>query len=204
MLAVTWFILFAGLGVWFGRTQNAVDVFSIDTSAMIQVVSIFLALTLAAIFLMRSFKSTNFSGSLLFMFIYAVIGVAFSPLSEIVTLSAFKAFSLIVAVLIAVCALSILRKTQTPNLLLDVTYFYFTFILLTTVIGGMFFPEYTHRANKGVLGFMLVGWPHLNSNSLSFVAAVVMIVGLRRFFEPDYRKHRFLFFGLFQLYKFVQ
>ena len=117
---------------------------------------------------------------LFLLFLFGVTGFITAPISEVPMLSAFKAASVIVAVLLAVMAIKPLSEVKSPALLYDATFIYFAVISFLAVVGGVLIPEITHRPNKGVFGYMLEGWPSLNSNSLSYVSAVVLVISLRR------------------------
>ncbi len=194
--AAVWLIMLVGLGQWFGRTSSAVGVTSIDRSAYLQIASIAIAAFTILLVYHKSFRINNFRAPLLFLFIYGLAGLLTSPVSEVPALSAFKAMSVVVSVLLAVMTIKPLERTKLPGIVYDTTYIYFSILSLLAIAGSILIPEVTHRQNNGVFGFMLEGWPPLNSNSLSYISAVVFVISFRRMFCEIYFRRRVLYFGL--------
>lgn len=193
---VAWFIMLIGLGQWFSRSSSVSGLSSVDTTAYLQIASILISAFIMLLVYRRSLRINNFRLPLLSLFIFGLAGFLTSPVSDVPTLSAFKAMSLIVAVLLAVMAVKPLQDAKTPRLLSDTIFVYFVFIAFLAVLGSVLMPEITHRFNKGVFGFMLEGWPSLNSNSLSYVAAVVFVISFRRMFCSQGLQRRYLYFGI--------
>lgn len=195
-LVYIWLILLFGLAQWFGRSADNTTVTSIDSSAMSQVASIVLAVLVLLVYWGKYYKSSNMSLPFSAFLIFGVLGILTVPISDIPILSLFKASSFVVSVLIAIIAIEVLKKVKRPELLFDIVYIYFVFIALLALIGGVFLPDLTHRSAGGAFGFILKGWPALNSNSLSYVAAVVFVVSLRRVFIKQAFNRQFLYIGV--------
>jgi O-antigen ligase len=194
--ATVWLVMLAGLATWFGRSERTTDVTSLDTSAIMQVGSIVIAglsmLHLAG----RSFDSRNLHLPFVLLLIFAVVGLLTAPLAAYPALAMFKAASVVVAVVLAVMAIKPLIVARDPGLLFNVVYIYFAFIAFLAVVGGLLEPEVARQANKGVFGFMLKGWPSLNSNTLSYVTGVVFVISLRRVFSVERFRQRLLYIGV--------
>lgn len=188
-----WLIMLLGLGQWFGRASTVAGVTSVDTSATVQIASIGVAGVILLFVAGKSYRSQNFRSPFFLLFIFGLLGVLTSPISDVPALSAFKAASVVVAVLLAVMAIKPLQDEKLPGLVFNVVYIYFVLIAFLAVLGGVVAPEITHRPNNGVFGFMLEGWPSLNSNSLSYVAAVVFVISLRRIFIKQLFRRRILY-----------
>ena len=196
-MAFSWLVLYAGLGLWFGRLDNPATLSHLDTSAIIQITSVIFALFTISIKLLNGIGLNNFRGPFLLIGLYAIWGVLTSPLSPVPALSAFKAGSLFIVVLIAIVAITIAGRKDAGRIFLNTAYLYLGTLVLLSLIGGILFPEITHRPNKGLFKMMLVGWPALNSNSLSFVAATISLVGFRRFFDSRLLSNKLFYFGAF-------
>ena len=194
-LVFVWLILLFGLAQWFGRTDDNTSVTSIDSSAMAQVASIMIAGLVLLVYWGKYYKSSNVYMPFLALLMFGVLGVLTSPISDVPVLSVFKASSVVVSVLVAIIAIEALIKARRPEFLFNIVYIYFTFIALLSLIGGVFLPELTHRSAGGAFGFILKGWPALNSNSLSYVAAVVFVISLRRIFIKQMLNRRLLYIG---------
>lgn len=191
----TWLVLLAGLTQWIGRSSLVSGIASIDASAYLQIASTMIAAFVILLVYRKSYRSYNFKLPLLLLFLYGASGFITAPLSDVATISAFKAAAVMLAVLVAVLSIKSLADINKPGLLYEPTYIYFTVISFLAVVGGVFFPEITHRPNKGVFGYMLEGWPALNSNSLSYVSAVVLVISLNRFFKKQLLRRRILYLG---------
>jgi len=196
MMAFTWLVLYFGMGLWFGRLGKPTTLAEVDQSAVVQILSIAFAFLVAMFGFMKGYGLSNLKGPLLLLFVYALLGVLTAPLSPVPTLSAFKAGSLVVVALVAAVAVDVMGKVDAKRVLLNSAYLYLGLLTFLAVLGGILFPEITHRPNKGIFGMMLVGWPALNSNSLSFISATISIVGLRRFFEPSPLTCRVFYLGV--------
>lgn len=193
-----WLIMLFGLGSW-GRAysdKGVTTVTDVDSSALIQVVSIAIAGMTMLLMARRSFDSRNFHAPFVLLLIFALVGVLSAPISAFAALSLFKASSVVVAVLLAVMAVHPLTKTQNPNLLFNTVYIYFALISFLAMIGGVLHPHATRMVSTGVFGFMLKGWPALNPNSLSYVGAVVLVVSLHRIFAERHFRRRLLYVGV--------
>ena len=192
---LVWLIMAAGLAQWFGRTEKVAALTSVDSSAAAQIASIGLSSIVMLFLFQRTFSTHNLKYPFVLLLAYAVLGVVTAPLSLFPPLYIFKATSLIIAVSAAVMAVKSVGKVKDPTLLFNVIYVYFVLISFLAILGGVIYPEITHRPNKGVFGFMLVGWPALNSNSLSYVTAVVFVVSLHRTFSVHNLRLRLLYGG---------
>lgn len=197
IITFAWLALFVGLGLWFGRQERPTTLASVDTSALFQLGSVFVALYCVTFKLLGGAGAKNLRGSILFLGLYSVIGLLLSPLSPAPLLSASKAGCLIVVVIVAIVAIDVLGPKRAGKQLLNTAYLYLGVLILLALIGGILFPETTHRENAGLFGVMLAGWPALNSNSLSFIAAIIGLVGFRRLFEPERLLVRAFYFGAF-------
>ena len=190
-----WLVMLIGLGQWFGRESRVEGVASVDTSATLQIASIAIAGLIMLVVSAGSLRADNFKLPFALLFLFGLEGLLTSPISDVPTLSIFKSASVIIAVLLAVMAVKPLSDKSEPRLLFNTVYVYFVIIAFLSIVGGVLYPEITHRPNKGVFNFMLVGWPALNSNSLSYVAAVVFVVSLRRIFIKQKFNYRMLYIG---------
>ena len=178
-----WFVLLAGLGLWLGREAAPTAVAEVDSSAALQITSVLFA---AFVVFHRMISGSGFSGRsspLVFFGLYSLLGVATAVFSVAPALSLFKAGSLLIVVLLASLSIEPLRRQRVGGLLLSVSYYYLGFLVYLALVGGVLMPELTHYPSAGVLEMMLRGWPDLNSNTLSAIAAIVVIVGFRRAFE---------------------
>lgn len=194
-VGVIWMVLLVGLGQWMGRSSSITGVASVDTSAYIQIVSILLGIGAIFIYKGRNWQQNNFIFPFVGLFWFGLVGLITSPVSDVPALSVFKSVSVVVAVIIAVIAVKPLGKNNKPTILFDVVYIYFVFISFMACIGGVFFPEQTHRLSDGSIGYLLEGWPPLNSNSLSYVAAVAFVSSVRRIFISQKINRRLLYIG---------
>lgn len=192
-IAFVWLIMLLGLGQWLGRDISTSSVASIDASAKIQVASVFIAAFMALLMMGKSFQSSNFRLPLVMLFIFSLLGVLTAPISDVPMLSLFKAGSLVIAVILSVMAIKTLAENNRPDLLFNIVYIYFVFLSFLAVVGGAFLPEITHKPNNGIFGYMLEGYPSLNSNSLSYVAAVAFVVSVRRLFMKISLNRRMLY-----------
>ena len=190
-----WIVMLVGLGQWFKRETYVDGVMSVDTSASIQIGSIVIAGLVLLIFAGSAYQSKNLKYPLLLLLLYGLEGLLTSPISDVPALSVFKATSVVIAILLTVMSVKVLDDEKTSRILFNTVFIYFVIIAFLSILGGLFLPEITHRANKGVFGFMLVGWPALNSNSLSYVAAVVFVISLRRLFIQQKFNRRLLYIG---------
>ena len=192
---LVWLVMLLGLGQWFGRDTYVEGVASVDTSASMQIASIVIAGMFLLVFSGGSYKSKNLKYPLLALLLYAIEGILTSPISDVPSLSVFKASSLLIAVLLSIMSIKALEDARDAKILFNMIFIYFVIIAFLAILGGVLVPEITHRPNKGVFGFMLVGWPTLNSNSLSYVAAVVFVISLRRLFLDQKLNRRLLYIG---------
>jgi len=96
-------------------------------------------------------------------------------------------------VILAVMTIRPLGEFKRPDLLFNIVYIYFVLISFLACVGGVWFPEQTHRLSDGTVGFLLEGWPPLNSNSLSYVAAVAFVGSVRRVFISQALNRRLLY-----------
>lgn len=188
-----WVIMAAGLTRWFGSGGGVTTLTSVDSSVTWQIISIGLS-GIATLFLFNTkFRTPNLKFPFALLLTFAVLGVMTAPIALFPPLYAFKAASLIIAVLVAVMSIKSLVETKDPALLFNIMYIYFILLSFLAVLGGIVSPETTHSPNKGVFSFMLKGWPSLNSNSLSYVTAVVFVVSLHRIFSVPELRLRFLY-----------
>jgi O-antigen ligase len=182
-VACAWLVLLAGLGLWLGRGAAPSTIAEVDSSAVLQITSIIFA---SFVVFHRIISGSGFSGlrsSLVFFGLYSLLGVATAVYSVAPALSIFKAGSLLIVVLLASISIGPLRRKRAGALLLSVTYYYLGFLVYLALVGGVLVPEITHYPSDGVFEMMLRGWPLLNSNTLSAISAIVVIVGFRRAFE---------------------
>lgn len=194
-IAYVWLVMLLGLGQWLGRDLSITGASSIDASAKVQVASVFIAAFVAMMMAGKSFQASNFKLPFTMLFVFSVFGILTAPISDVPMLSVFKAGSLAVAIFLAVMAVKALSDYKRPDLLFNIVYIYFVFLSFLAVVGGAFLPELTHRPNNGVFGYMLEGFPSLNSNSLSYVAAVAFVVSVRRLFMKISLNRRMLYLG---------
>ena len=192
----TYFIMLFGLAQWLGREGGIEGTASVDASATLQIVSILIAAFVLVSHVGKTFKVSNFKFPFILLFLFALMGVLTSPVSDVPALSLFKASSLLIAVIITVMAVKSLEDSKNPELLFNTVYVYFCIIAILAIIGGILYPEMTHMQNEGVFGFMLFGWPRLNPNSLSYIAAVVFVVSLRRIYIQQAMNSRLLYIAL--------
>ena len=192
-----WLTMLFGMGLWMGKHQGSSSIGQIEPSAALQVGSVLIALVFAAWRVLMGANLRHLRGALLLLFLYAAAGMLSSPLSLAPQFSLFKAASLSASVLIAALSIPLLRRQQSGNLLLNLTYYYFAGLVFLALIGGLVAPDLTHKPNNGIFRVMLEGWPPLNSNTLGSLAAIVAIVGFRRMFERGSAALRRIHLGLF-------
>lgn len=193
--AYVWLIMLVGLGQWLGRDLSITGAATIDSSAKVQVASVIIAAFVALMMMGKAFQMSNFKLPFTMLFLFSLLGVITAPISDVPMLSVFKAGSLAVAVFLAVMIVKTLADYRRPDLVFNIVYIYFVFLSFLAVIGGAFMPALTHRPNDGVFGYMLEGFPSLNSNSLSYVAAVAFVVSVRRLFMKVSLNRRVLYLG---------
>jgi len=188
----SWFFLFFGLAVWINR-GSGIDILSYS----IQVVSIMFISLITFYFILKN-KKLFLTKFLLFYLVYGFIGLLTSFVSTKPFITLFKAYSLIIVIIFTGFIIKIIKYNKKYRfILVETSIIYFIFIVFLSLLGGYVFPEITHRHNNGPLGFMLVGWPKLNSNTLSFLAAVVSSYGLIRYVFSKKIKIKMLYFSIF-------
>ena len=189
-----WLILFIGLGLWFGRSGKPIGLSSIDKSAILQIATLGLSVSILLLFAIKHFRLHSFCAPITFLFFYGVCGIATAGFSPTPALSIFKASSIIIESLFGVIAISVLSDNRA---LVNIGYGYLCFLLLLTLSAALLFPQYTQMASKGVFGFMLVGWPHLNPNSLGALSAIVAVSSLIRTRSPSSVQVKFFHLSVF-------
>ncbi|GAM10726.1 hypothetical protein OR1_03019 [Geobacter sp. OR-1] len=186
-LGLVWFIWLIGLGLWFGRDEPRVALGIMDRSALLQVMSVVIGGIAFIVLSINNAWVKNLRGPLLFLILYGIYGVLTSPVSPAVYLSVFKAISIVILALLGVVAVNILRKQNHSEFLVEISCFYFSILLLLSALGGVLVPHITRKPNPGLFGFLLEGFPHLNSNSLSYIAAIVAITALCQYGSNNYK-----------------
>ncbi len=179
-LILSWLLLYIGMGIWIPREGDIYDVTTIDASAIIQVISI-LVVSFIVFGSIRQLSARYYRLPLICMSLYAGVGIVTSPLTTTFLLNLFKAYSVLLTVVLAALTIRVELKNCHQYVVYNISYVYFGFMCMLAVIGGVFFPDITHRPNNGVFGFMLEGMPKLNSNSLGYMSGIAVVISYARF-----------------------
>lgn len=133
--------------------------------------------------------------------VYAFLGMATAFMGAKPLLSLFKASQLLVFAALAWASIGYVGRGSRPRFLLEVVYVLLTAILVSTALGGIFAVEGAYRTlyvgGGGLFGVTLYSvFPHLHPNGLGLLAAIMILVGIRRAMEPARFRQRFFYFAL--------
>jgi len=187
--SIAWLFMFYGLTVFVERTHIIQSVEELDSSALSQIIMFGIAIIILLVLLMRG-SGVIIGGILkmpvLMMFIYGFFATISAIYSPLFTLSIYKSCLVFMDVLLVLVALYYIPRSnlQNKNILLDLSYFLLSLMIVGAAVGGILEPERAKHPISGVFGYQLYGlWPILNPNELGFICAITGIVGLRRLFE---------------------
>lgn len=179
-LFIVWALYFFGIGLYnFGlRDENIADG-ALDIWFFVQVsVTIF-----AAIFSFLFIVKGRYANSvvLLFLLIYAFLGIISASYSPLPQISIFRGGQYLITCLVAGFAILILSKEQKPDLLMNANYIFILAFVVLTLVGALVDPDTAFREFGGVFGKMLYGYlPYINANTFGWLCAVLVVVSSAR------------------------
>jgi O-antigen ligase len=149
----------------------------------------FAAIVLVILLVVSRLDTRIFRLPMIMLFVYAGLGVATASFSPAPLMSIYKASQLLLELMLFVIAGSYLLKYKKPALLIDLTTFLLAFVILSAALGGVFLPDLAYNViwGGGTFGRTLMCvFPQVFSNELGLLAAMLIIISLRRGSEPGY------------------
>ena len=193
-LGIAWTAMFVGQAQIFGHTdQGVVSVSNLGVGALYQLSWMGVAgLILAYMVLVSKIQQGALRFPLLALLIYAVLGIAGSVSSIAPQLAAYKAFQVFMDAILSIVVLSYLISQHKPRAMVELTYFWLLVLVASAALGGLLVPELAFKeignesGSGGVFGGFLRGvYPVMAANELGLMSGIVVIISVRRAFEPS-------------------
>ena len=118
--------------------------------------------------------------------IYGILGVITSVYSPAPLYSTYKSMQVLLDFMLVATAVNLLVKHKRPDLLLNLTIFLLSFVIMSAAAGGIFLPElaYHELYGGGAFGHTLNSvFPEVHSNELGLLSSCLVVVSLRRMAE---------------------
>lgn len=183
---IAWIMLFIGI---FLISEKQSQSTRLDYNAIFQIVMI----TLAGIIVMLTFlfrivqTIKNVNLAIISIILYGTVGIISGLYSPDYLLSIYKSFLVLIDIFLCMVILSYQPQQYYVRKFINLTYVFYAFLLLSVMIGAIVRPDIAQVIKPSILGFLLGGVvPWMNPNTVSFIAAILVLVTVNHLFDNKY------------------
>ncbi|MCD6565652.1 MAG: O-antigen ligase family protein [Bacteroidales bacterium] len=195
---LVWFILFLAILRIRDKTSG-----NLIVDNYFQLILVFFATSILVFALMRSISSLpRLNASIIFIALYAFSGIFSGFYSPMPFLSTYKALIILLCVLECLLILTYKPRYYSLEYFINLTYFFYLFLLFSFVVGLFIFPEKSiHYVNNVSLGLLQGVLIKTNPNTVGVISGILTLLFINRFFVTTKFKEKILYitFILFSL-----
>lgn len=201
-LFMAWSMMIIGQFTVFKGAGAVEDISEVGAGALYQLAWMSVGGLLTLLMLMNSRIPTSvWRFPLIALLLYVAAAFVSAGLSDSPLLSLYRTTQVAIDAALIVVGYTILRKTDDPRFLVNITIFWLVIFIFFTGLGGGLLPEKALVPNAGALGVILYGsilFSH--PNSLGLLAAIAFFVAvLRSITAKDFGDSRFFWLSFLSL-----
>ena len=185
---IAWIMLF--FGIFLISERNPVYIV-FDKNVLFQITMVSLAgLIILMTYISRIVQTMANMNIVLFCLLsYGVVGVVSGLYSPNAILSVYKSIIIIIDICVCAVVLSYQPNRYYVKKFINLTYLFYTFLLISVILGAIIRPDLALEPKPYILGFILGGvLPIMNPNDVAFVAGIICLVAINRLFDDKYTR----------------
>jgi O-antigen ligase len=180
ILMLAWTAMVIGQYQIFAHDHLVQSLDSLTTGAYYQLGWMAFALTLTLFLMLGESTARSFwKYPILAFFVYIFLAFSTASFSEAAMMTVYRSGQVATDFLLIMAAYTMLLKSRTPELLVQMTVFWLVLLIVIVAIGAVLAPESAYVVNEGALGRSLRGaYPMIHQNELGLMAAIGTIVSV--------------------------